>query len=250
MRIIRAKDYEDMSKKAAIILGAQVAMKPDSVLGLATGSSPVGMYQQLIAWNQAGDLDFSQVKSVNLDEYFGLTAQNDQSYAYFMYHNLFKGINIDLKNTHLPDGTNPDIAEECARYDAVIDSMGGVDLQVLGIGGNGHIAFNEPADCFKMGTHCVTLTQKTIEANARFFERIEDVPTKAYTMGVGSIMKAKKILMVVNGEAKAQAMLDSFFGDITPQVQASILQMHNDCVVVADEAALKLVDEKFPGAVK
>ncbi|MFQ9872622.1 MAG: glucosamine-6-phosphate deaminase [Oscillospiraceae bacterium] len=250
MRIIRAKDYEDMSKKAAIILGAQVAMKPDSVLGLATGSSPVGMYQQLIAWNQAGDLDFSQVKSVNLDEYFGLTAQNDQSYAYFMYHNLFKGINIDLKNTHLPDGTNPDIAAECARYDAVIDSMGGVDLQVLGIGGNGHIAFNEPADCFKMGTHCVTLTQKTIEANARFFERIEDVPTKAYTMGVGSIMKAKKILMVVNGEAKAQAMLDSFFGDITPQVQASILQMHNDCVVVADEAALKLVDEKFPGAVK
>ena len=250
MRIIRAKDYEDMSKKAAIILGAQVAMKPDSVLGLATGSSPVGMYQQLIAWNQAGDLDFSQVKSVNLDEYFGLTAQNDQSYAYFMYHNLFKGINIDLKNTHLPDGTNPDIAAECARYDAVIDSMGGVDLQVLGIGGNGHIAFNEPADCFKMGTHCVTLTQKTIEANARFFERIEDVPTKAYTMGVGSIMKAKKILMVVNGEAKAQAMLDSFFGDITPQVQASILQMHNDCVVVADEAALNLVDEKFPGAVK
>lgn len=250
MRIIRAKDYEDMSKKAAIILGAQVAMKPDSVLGLATGSSPVGMYQQLIAWNQAGDLDFSQVKSVNLDEYFGLTAQNDQSYAYFMYHNLFKGINIDLKNTHLPDGTNPDIAAECARYDAVIDSMGGVDLQVLGIGGNGHIAFNEPADCFKMGTHCVTLTQKTIEANARFFERIEDVPTKAYTMGVGSIMKAKKILMVVNGEAKAQAMLDSFFGDITPQVQASILQMHNDCVVVADEAALKLVDKKFPGAVK
>ncbi len=250
MRIIRAKDYEDMSKKAAIILGAQVAMKPDSVLGLATGSSPVGMYQQLIAWNQAGDLDFSQVKSVNLDEYFGLTAQNDQSYAYFMYHNLFKGINIDLKNTHLPDGTNPDIAAECARYDAVIDSMGGVDLQVLGIGGNGHIAFNEPADCFKMGTHCVTLTQKTIEANARFFDRIEDVPTKAYTMGVGSIMKAKKILMVVNGEAKAQAMLDSFFGDITPQVQASILQMHNDCVVVADEAALKLVDEKFPGAVK
>lgn len=250
MRIIRAKDYEDMSKKAAIILGAQVAMKPDSVLGLATGSSPVGMYQQLIAWNQAGDLDFSQVKSVNLDEYFGLTAENDQSYAYFMYHNLFKGINIDLKNTHLPDGTNPDIAAECARYDAVIASMGGVDLQVLGIGGNGHIAFNEPADCFKMGTHCVTLTQKTIEANARFFERIEDVPTKAYTMGVGSIMKAKKILMVVNGEAKAQAMLDSFFGDITPQVQASILQMHNDCVVVADEAALKLVDEKFPGAVK
>lgn len=250
MRIIRAKDYDDMSRKAAIVLGAQVAAKPDSVLGLATGSSPVGMYKLLIEWCKNGDLDFSNVKSVNLDEYFGLTADNDQSYAYFMYHNLFKGINIDVKNTYLPDGTNPDVANECARYDAVIDSMGGVDIQVLGIGGNGHIGFNEPSDVFKLGTHCVTLDKKTIEANSRFFNSIDEVPTKAYTMGVGSIMKAKKILMVVNGEAKAQAMLDSFFGDITPRVQASILQMHPDCVIVADDAALKLIDEKFPGAVK
>lgn len=250
MRIIRAKDYDDMSRKAAIVLASQVATKPDSVLGLATGSSPIGMYKQLIEWCKNGDLDFSEVKSVNLDEYLGLTADNDQSYAYFMYNNLFKGINIDVKNTYLPDGTNPDVAAECARYDAVIDSMGGVDIQVLGIGGNAHIAFNEPADVFKMGTHCVDLTAETIEANSRFFASVDEVPTKAYTMGVGSIMKAKKILMVVNGEAKAQAMLDSFFGDITPRVQASILQIHPDCTVVADEAALKLIDEKFPGAVK
>lgn len=238
MRIIKAKDYKEMSRKAANIIGAQVVTKPDSVLGLATGSTPIGMYQELIAGYQNGDLDFSQVRSVNLDEYRGLPREHDQSYYYFMYENLFKHINIDLNNTNVPNGMELDSDKECQRYNDVIESMGGVDIQVLGLGHNGHIGFNEPADSFAKLTHCVDLTESTIEANKRFFASADDVPRQAYTMGIQTIMKAKKILLIVSGADKAAILKASLCGDVTPQVPASILQFHNDVVVVADEAAL------------
>ena len=239
MRIIYAKDYDELSKKAANFIAAQVTMKPECVLGLATGSSPIGTYKCLQAMCKNGDVDFSKVKAVNLDEYCGLPKTNDQSYAYFMKKNLFDGINIDQANTNIPDGTNPDVAAECKRYDAVVKSMGGVDLQLLGIGNNGHIAFNEPADSFSLGTNCVNLTESTIEANKRFFESADDVPRKAYTMGVGTIMSAKKILMVANGDAKADIICEMATGKITPNVPASILQIHPDVTVICDEKALQ-----------
>ena len=238
MRVYRAKDYNDMSRKAANIISAKVILKPDCVLGLATGSSPIGTYKQLIEWYEKGDLDFSQVKSVNLDEYKGLTKDNDQSYYYFMYNNFFKHINIDLNNTNVPDGTEPDSEKECSRYDKVIESMGGVDLQLLGLGHNGHIGFNEPEDTFPKLTHCVDLQESTIEANKRFFADINDVPRQAYTMGIQTIMRARTILMVVSGEDKAQILPDALCGPIPPHVPASILQLHNDVIIVADEAAL------------
>ena len=189
MRLIRAKDYNDVSRKAANIIAAQIYLKPDCVLGLATGSSPVGTYKELIAKYEAGDLDFSKVRTVNLDEYVGLTKDHDQSYAYFMRSNLFDHVNIDQNNCNIPNGMNPDAEAECARYDAVIDAFGGADLQLLGLGPNGHIGFNEPADAFVKGTNKVALTASTIDANARFFASRDDVPTHAYTMGIGSIMK-------------------------------------------------------------
>lgn len=241
MRIIRTKDYDDMSKKAANIIAAQLVLKPDTVLGLATGSTPVGTYKNLVKAYEAGDLDFSAVKSVNLDEYKGLPRENDQSYYYFMHDNLFKHVNIDTKNTHLPDGTMEDSSKACTEYEAVIEAVGGQDLQLLGLGHNGHIGFNEPCDEFMKVTHCVNLTQSTIEANKRFFASADDVPRQAYTMGIGTIMKAKKILVVVSGSDKAQIVKEAFFGPVTPQVPASILQMHPDVTVVADEAALSLV---------
>lgn len=250
MRIIYAKDYEDMSKKAANIIAAQVIMKPDCVLGLATGSSPIGTYKNLIAAYKNGDLDFSKVKAANLDEYVGLTKDNDQSYAYFMYNNLFKDINIDMKNTNIPDGTNKDAEGECKRYDAVVESLGGVDLQLLGIGNNGHIGFNEPAPVFAKGTNCVDLTESTIEANKRFFEKVEDVPRKAYTMGVKTIMAAKKVLLVASGEAKADIICKMATGAIDPMVPASILQLHNDAIIIADDAAIKKLMEVAPEMVE
>lgn len=238
MRIIKAKDYEDMSRKAANIISAQVLLKPDCVLGLATGSTPIGAYKQLIEWYNKGDLDFSETKSVNLDEYRGLTRDNDQSYYYFMYNNLFKHININMENTNVPDGTEPDSDKECARYEKVIEAYGGIDLQLLGLGHNGHIGFNEPDKDFAKITHCVDLTQSTIEANKRFFASIDDVPKQAYTMGIGTIMKARKILLVVSGTDKAQILHDVLCGPVTPDVPASILQLHSDVIVVADEAAM------------
>ena len=238
MRIIKAKDYDDLSRKAANIISAQVLLKPDCVLGLATGSTPIGTYKQLIEWYNKGDLDFSGVKSVNLDEYRGLTRDNDQSYYYFMYNNLFKHININMDCTNVPDGTQPDSDKECSRYEDVIKSLGGIDLQLLGLGHNGHIGFNEPDEEFAKTTHCVDLTQSTIEANKRFFASIDDVPKQAYTMGIGTIMKAKKILLVVSGSDKAQILHDVLCGPVTPHVPASVLQLHNDVIVVADEAAM------------
>ena len=241
MQIIKAKDYNELSRRAAHVIAAQVILKPDCVLGLATGSSPIGTYKELIEWYNKGDLDFSGVSTVNLDEYKGLTRDNDQSYYYFMYNNLFKHVNIDLARTNIPDGTEPDSDKECARYNKVIKEIGGVDLQLLGLGHNGHIGFNEPDSAFAQTTHCVDLTESTIEANKRFFASADDVPRQAYTMGIGTIMRAKKILLIVNGEAKADIVAKAFFGPVTPEVPASILQLHNDVVIVGDKAALSKI---------
>lgn len=240
MNIIRAKDYQDMSRKAANIISAQIIMKPDCVLGLATGSTPVGTYRQLIEWYEKGDLDFSRVSTVNLDEYRGLTHIDPQSYYYFMQENLFDHVNIDKAATHVPDGTNPDAADACAKHEQIIKSLGGIDLQLLGLGNNGHIGFNEPGAAFEKETHLVDLAESTIRANARFFTSIDEVPKQAYTMGIRTIMQAKKILVVVSGESKADIVSRAFFGPVTPEVPASILQMHPDVTVVCDEAALSM----------
>lgn len=241
MQIYRAKDYEDMSKKAANIIASQVVLKPDCVLGLATGSTPIGAYKNLVEKYEQGDLDFSQVTTVNLDEYKGLPRENDQSYYYFMHDNLFDHVNVKPENTHLPDGTKEDANEECARYEELIRSLGGQELQLLGLGHNGHIGFNEPDAVFEKTTHCVDLQESTIEANKRFFASADDVPKQAYTMGIGTIMQAKKILVVVSGEDKADTVAKAFFGPVTPEVPASILQFHKDVILVADEAALSKV---------
>ena len=238
MRIYKAKDYVDMSRKAANIVSAQVIMKPNCVLGLATGSTPIGLYKQLVEWYNKGDLDFSEVMTVNLDEYKGLSRDNDQSYYYFMHQNLFDHVNIPAENTYLPNGMDPDSQKECQEYTDLLQSLGGVDLQLLGIGHNGHIGFNEPGEAFDKQVHCVNLTQSTIEANKRFFASADDVPKQAYTMGIKTIMQAKKILIVASGEDKAEIVRDAFFGAITPKVPASVLQLHNDVTLVADEAAL------------
>lgn len=244
MVIYATKDYQELSKKAANIIAAQIISKPDSVLGLATGSTPVGAYQQLIEKYINGDLDFSKITSVNLDEYKGLPGDHDQSYRYFMNTNLFDHVNIRKECTNVPNGLVEDGEKECADYDALIESLGGIDLQLLGIGGNGHIGFNEPADVFVKGTHLVTLTEETRQANARFFASIDEVPTHAYTMGIGNIMSAGKILLLASGANKAQALYDTVYGAIDPQVPASILQLHSDVIIVADEAALSIIREK------
>ena len=241
MRIIKTKSYEEMSKKAANIIASVVTLKPDCMLGLATGSSPIGTYDELVKKYEAGDLDFSEVTTVNLDEYKGLPKENEQSYYYFMHEHLFNHVNIKEENTNVPDGTQPDGEKECARYEELIRSLGGVDLQLLGLGHNGHIGFNEPADAFDKTTHCVDLTESTIEANKRFFASADEVPRQAYTMGIGTIMQAKKILIIVSGEDKADIVRDAFFGPVTPRVPASILQMHSDVTLVADEAALSKI---------
>lgn len=240
MKIIRAKDYNDMSRKAANIISAQVILKPDSVLGLATGSSPVGTYDQLVKWYHKGDVDFSEVTTVNLDEYYGMAADNEQSYHYFMHSHFFDHVNVDPAHINLPDGTELDAERECARYDALLESLGDVDLQLLGIGRNGHIGFNEPGDRYAKGTHCVDLAPSTIEANKRFFASADEVPRRAYSMGIHTIMTAKKVLVVASGEDKAWAVRASCFGPVTPQVPGSILQLHNDAIIIADEAALSL----------
>ena len=242
MKIYKAKDYKDMSRKAANIISAQVIMKPNCVLGLATGSTPIGTYDQLVEWYNKGDLDFSEVTTVNLDEYKGLPRTNDQSYYYFMHQHLFDRVNIDPERTNVPNGMEPDAEKECGRYEELIRSLGGVDLQLLGLGHNGHIGFNEPGEAFEKETHCVDLTESTIEANKRFFASADDVPKQAYTMGIKTIEQAKKILIVVNGENKADIVERAFFGPVTPEVPASILQLHNDVTLVGDEAALAKIE--------
>lgn len=230
-----------MSRKAANIISAQIIMKPNCVLGLATGSSPMGTYQQLIDWYKKDDLDFAKVTTINLDEYKGLAPNNTQSYRYFMDTNLFNHINIDKNRTFVPDGLESDSEKACNDYDHIISCSGGIDLQLLGLGHNGHIGFNEPGTAFEKGTHCVDLTETTITANKRFFSSEKEVPRQAYTMGIKSIMQARKILVIVSGEDKAPILKEVLQGPITPSVPASILQLHNDVTIVADEAALSLV---------
>lgn len=241
MKIYSAQDYQSMSRKAANILSAHVILKPDSVLGLATGSTPIGMYKQLIDWYNKGDIDFSQVHTVNLDEYLGLAPTHDQSYRYFMQTNLFDHVNVPPENTNVPNGLAPDPEAECARYNQVIAGLGGIDVQVLGMGHNGHIGFNEPEEAFELETHVVDLTDNTIDANARFFASRDEVPRQAITMGIKSIMQARHILVVVSGADKAEIVKKAFFGPVTPKVPASILQMHPHVSLVADEAALSLL---------
>jgi glucosamine-6-phosphate deaminase len=238
MKIISAPDYTSLSRKAANIISAQVILFPDSILGLATGSTPVGVYRQLVEWYDKGDIDFSRTRTVNLDEYCGLAPDQPQSYRFYMEENLFSHINIPHQNTHLPDGLAADPIAECDRYDQLISDLGGIDLQLLGIGHNGHVGFNEPDQAFGKMTHQVKLNQRTIKANARFFDKAEDVPKYAFTMGIKAIMQAKKILLVVNGSDKADILYEALTGPVTPAVPASILQLHPDVTIVADVTAL------------
>ena len=231
MKICRAKDYNDMSRKAANIISAQIILKPNCVLGLATGSTPIGTYRQLVEWYEKGDLDFSEVMTVNLDEYKGLSHENPQSYYYFMNQNLFSKVNIDKHRTFLPDGTEPDSATACENYNEILRAVGEPDLF-------NYIGFNEPGEIFSTDTHCIDLSEQTIKANARFFETEEEVPRQAYTMGIKTIMSARRILLVVSGEDKAEIVKTAFYGPITPKVPASILQLHRNVTLVADEAAL------------
>lgn len=243
MRIYVTEDYASMSRKAAAIIAAQVVSKPDSVLGLATGSTPIGAYKQLVEWHRQGDLSFNEVTTVNLDEYKGLPPTHDQSYRYFMNDNLFNHVDVCKDCTFVPDGLAADADGECARYDALVKSLGGSDLQLLGLGRNGHIGFNEPGSAFVVPTHVVDLTRNTIDANARFFASADEVPRQALTMGVGCIMAARKILVAASGADKADAVYRAFRGPVTPEVPASILQLHPDVTLVADKAALgKLIE--------
>ncbi|MBR1931048.1 MAG: glucosamine-6-phosphate deaminase [Lachnospiraceae bacterium] len=243
MKIIATESYYQMSRMAANIISAQVIMKPNCVLGLATGSTPIGTYEQLIRWYEKGDLDFSQVTTINLDEYKGLSPENDQSYRYFMNTNFFDSININKERTHVPDGLEADSAKACSDYNKIITDCGGIDLQLLGLGLNGHIGFNEPGAAFEKETHCVDLSESTIRANSRFFTSMDEVPKQAYTMGIKTIMQAKKIVIVVNGANKAQIVKDAFFGPITPKVPASVLQLHNDVTLVGDKESLSLIQD-------
>ena len=237
MRIYLTKDYDAMSRKAANIISAQIILKPDSVLGLATGSTPIGLYRQLVEWYRKGDLDFSEVITVNLDEYQGLGIDDPESYAYYMKEHLFSQVNLRPENCHLPDGKNADSDDACGRYNALLESLGRQDLQLLGLGKNGHIGFNEPSEYFGKDVHCVELSRSTVEANRRFFAAGKDVPAYAYTMGIRSILRARKILVIASGEDKAEAVKQVFFGEVTPYVPGSILQLHNDVILVCDEGA-------------
>lgn len=242
MEIIRAHDYAEMSAKAAELIAAQLLLKPDCVLGLATGSTPLGIYDALARKVAAGSLSFSRTRSINLDEYVGLSADDRQSYAYFMRENLFGKVDFADGANNIPNGTATDIDAECARYDSLAEALGGIDLQLLGLGPNGHIGFNEPSDAFEPNTHLVELTAETIAANARFFGEGEHQPTRALTIGIRAIMQAKTVLLAVSGEAKANALRGALFGPITPALPASILQLHPRLFVVADEAAMSAID--------
>nr|WP_330407984.1 glucosamine-6-phosphate deaminase [Vallitalea guaymasensis] len=244
MRIIVSNTYEEMSKKAATLVASQVNLKPNSILGLATGGTPVGMYRELVKMYQEDEVDFSGVKTFNLDEYYPIDKTNDQSYYYYMKDNLFNHVNIDEENINIPNGKAKDIETECYEYDKNIYNSGGIDLQVLGIGTNGHIGFNEPDVTFESGTHKVTLDDETIKANSRFFDSIEEVPKEAISMGMKTIMQSKKIVLLANGEAKAKIIEKMLFGEISPNVPASILQLHPHVIVILDKEAAKYIEDK------
>ncbi len=237
MRVIVCENYDEMSKEAAKLIEGLVALKPECILGLATGSTPVGMYKILSEKCKNGELDFSRVTSYNLDEYYPISPDNDQSYRYFMNDNLFNHINIDKAKTFVPNGEAKDVEKECKDYDAMIDALGGADIQVLGIGNNGHIAFNEPDAELVAGTHVTGLTESTIQANSRFFASIDDVPTKALTMGMASIMKAKKIMLLASGKGKHEVVKKLLDDKITTSNPATLLKLHNDVVIICDKDA-------------
>lgn len=243
MKLIVVNNYEELSKVAAKEFSKIIKEKENVVLGLATGGSPVGMYKELIRMYEQKELNFSKTTTVNLDEYIGLNPEHNQSYRYFMNNNLFNHINIDKSNTFVPNGLAEDLEAQCKEYDQKIAELGGIDIQLLGVGNNGHIAFNEPNNELSSGTHIISLTDNTIEANARFFDNIDDVPRKAITMGVGGIMKAKKIILIASGESKAEAIKGIFSGKITTANPATMLQMHRDVTVIVDEAAAKLINK-------
>ncbi|GEQ20423.1 glucosamine-6-phosphate deaminase [Clostridium butyricum] len=242
MKIIVADNYNAMSRAAALTIKELINKKHDAVLGLATGSTPIGTYDELIKMNKNDEIDFSDIKTVNLDEYIGLNENNNQSYRYFMNEKLFNHININKKNTFVPNGTSDNIEEEAKNYDKMIDELGGIDLQILGIGNNGHVAFNEPDSSLSVGTHITNLTQNTIEANARFFESMDDVPKKAITMGLGQIMKAKKIILLANGVNKADAVKGLLSGKITTDNPATLLQLHRDVTLIIDKEIFNAIE--------
>jgi len=241
LRIIRVDDYEEMSKKAASMVASQIILKNDSVLGLATGDTPIGMYKELIKLYNDKQIDFSDTKSFNLDEYYGLSDDNAQSYHYYMMHNLFNYVNIKRENINILSGIAENIEKECSSYDDKIKKSGGIDIQVLGIGVNGHIGFNEPSVNFEAGTHLVKLDKKTIQSNSRFFKSMDEVPKSALSMGIKTIMQSKVIVLLANGESKAEAIYKTVKGKICPEVPASILQLHNNVNIIVDKAAAKLL---------
>ena len=237
MRIIVVDNYEEMSKRAAKMIVSQVILKPDSVLGLATGDTPLGMYKELIELYKKNEVDFNEVRTFNLDEYYGLNRENPQSYFSYMFNNLFNHVNINRENINLPSGMAKDINAACLEYENKIKEAGGIDMQVLGIGGNGHIGFNEPNVNFEAETHLVNLDEQTIEANSRFFDSIKDVPIKAISMGIKTIMNSKKIILLASGTSKAEVIEKAIKGKINPNVPASILQLHNDVIIILDKEA-------------
>ncbi|NFG61092.1 glucosamine-6-phosphate deaminase [Clostridium sp. CMCC3677] len=242
MKILVCENYDKLSEKAAQIIMSQITLKSNSILGLATGSTPIGMYRKLIEMYENKMIDFSEVKTFNLDEYQNLPIDNNQSYHYFMDENLFNYINVKRENIHIPNGMAIDIEKECIEYDDLIKNTGGIDIQVLGIGNNAHIGFNEPTVSFEKKTYVVELEESTRIANARFFNSLDEVPSKAITMGIGSIFESKKIMLLATGGNKAKAIYDTVYGKVTPEVPASILQFHDDVVIILDKEAANLLN--------
>jgi glucosamine-6-phosphate deaminase len=245
VKLVIVKDYNDMSKQAAKLIAEEVTRNPKTVLGLATGGTPVGMYRELVSLHQQDGVDFSQAQSFNLDEYVGLPSLHPQSYRTYMNENLFAHINLPAEKTHVPQGDAEDLEAECKRYEQAIAQAGGIDIQVLGIGNNGHIGFNEPGSTKDTTTRVVALTQSTMEANARYFDSIQEVPTQAVSMGIQTILGAKKIILLASGEAKAQAVSQMLEGELTADVPASLLQLHPDVTVIVDEEAASALSAKL-----
>ncbi len=241
MRIYIEENYEKMSKKAALIVASQIILNPKSVLGLATGTTTIGMYKELVEMYRQGEIDFSEVITFNLDEYYGLSKDNHQSYYNYMMENLFQHINVSRDRIHIPDGMAVNVVQECLAYEEKIRMAGGIDLQILGIGANGHIGFNEPANKLNVMTHLVDLSEKTIQDNSRFFDNMEEVPRQALSVGIATIMKAKQIVLMASGESKAEAIKEMTSGHVNTQVPASLLQTHPNVSLIIDTEAASLI---------